>query len=125
MGWWEIWKCRCSTLGLRDNYCGAGFQEDHYGLSELVTMSDAISLAGCPLCRQGRLFAYREEDSGNIYLHCEECEWGWLDPKRLRAEDGFLTLDVPSDARPASRDEVLASQWRALLIGEEPPGKGG
>ena len=82
-------------------------------------MNEPISLAECQFCGQGRLFPYREDDSGEVYLHCEECEWGWRHPERLTAEDGFLTLDVPGDAQPASRDEVLSSQWKDMLIAKE------
>ncbi|MCB9586705.1 MAG: hypothetical protein H6718_14995 [Polyangiaceae bacterium] len=82
--------------------------------------NEPISLACCPFCDQGRLFAFREEDSGDIYLHCEECERGYRDPDGLSVEQSFLTLDEPGEARAASRDEVLASRWRSLLLKQEP-----
>lgn len=79
-------------------------------------MSEPIALADCPRCRgQGRLFAYVEDDSGATYLHCEECERGYRDPQRLAAADGFLTLDSPGTAHPATLDDVIRSPWRVLL----------
>lgn len=81
-----------------------------------VELDELITLADCPRCQgQGRLFAFREDDTGCVYLHCEECEQGFRDPTRLAANDGFLTLDAPGGARAATQEDVLGSPWRSLL----------
>lgn len=87
---------------------------------ERSVMNEPISLGQCPFCRQGRLYAYREEDSGDIYLHCEECEQGYRNPEALSANHSFLTLDEPGEARAASREEILHSSWSRLLLERNP-----
>ena len=40
----------------------------------------------CPICDgQGRLHILEDITHKRLYLHCEECEWGWLNP--LEAND--------------------------------------
>ena len=65
----------------------------------------------CPNCDgQGRLFICREKESGDLYLHCEECEWGFRDPRRCAdASDGFLAIDGESDI--ATLSEIETAGW--------------
>ena len=65
----------------------------------------------CQHCGQGRLFLYLDTTNDNIYLHCEECEWGWRDPENLNTEAGFLTIDENFDAIPAIMDDIIRFSW--------------
>ena len=50
----------------------------------------------CPVCDgQGRLLIREDVTNRRLYLHCEECEWGWLSPEQAHnPAAGFLTLNV-------------------------------
>lgn len=65
----------------------------------------------CPCCRNGRLFLFREADTGDVYGHCEECEQGFRSPQEIEANGGFLTLLNPSDADWATDAEISRSVW--------------
>jgi hypothetical protein len=69
----------------------------------------------CPLCGfggGGRLTIWEDLSNDRLYLHCDECEWGWRDPEK--AEDpaaGFLTLDEEFEARPADWETIQRYGW--------------
>ena len=74
----------------------------------------------CPLCAgQGRLLVFKNLSSEKLYLHCEECEWGWKDPKlaHLR-ESGFLTLDEDFESIPASAADIREFGWTEFAFNE-------
>jgi hypothetical protein len=65
----------------------------------------------CPRCRQGRLFVMRVCGTGNLCLHCEECETAWFDPARLGdPTQGKLGIDLESEY--ASDQEIEEKGWR-------------
>lgn len=67
----------------------------------------------CRNCKQGRLMVMKNLSSGQLYLHCEECEYGWYDP--LKVDDltaKFLTLDEEFDAELATWDDVEKAGWQ-------------
>lgn len=70
----------------------------------------------CHHCEQGRLFLFLDTTNNRIYLHCEECEWGWKDPENLNPEAGFLTLDEDFDAIPAKIDDIVRLGWKKYAI---------
>lgn len=75
-------------------------------------MTIRFHIGQCPICRQGRLFLFRNATTGDIYGHCEECEHGFLSPDDLEAEQGgFLTLLIDDDADWATEEEVRRSVW--------------
>ena len=37
----------------------------------------------CANCNQGRLLFQNDITNARVYVHCEECEWGWLHPEGL------------------------------------------
>jgi uncharacterized protein (DUF983 family) len=75
-------------------------------------VSTEFHIGQCPQCRQGRLFLFRNVETGDIYGHCEECEQGYLSPDDLEAEQGgFLTLLDDADAEWATQEEVARSVW--------------
>jgi hypothetical protein len=60
--------------------------------------------------------------SGQLYLHCEECESGWHDPLKVNDLTArFLTLDEDFDAEPATWDDIEKADWQryAANIAEE------
>ncbi len=65
----------------------------------------------CQHCEQGRLFIYMDITNDNLYLHCEECEWGWRDPNELSPAHGFLTIDEDFDATPATMFDITRFSW--------------
>jgi len=47
----------------------------------------------CPTCfGQGRLFIVEDISNSRLYLHCEECETGYINPLELDPESSFSTL---------------------------------
>ena len=49
---------------------------------------------------------------GRLYLHCEECEWGWLRPED--SDDpvkGFLTLKQDYESVIPSYDRIRELGW--------------
>jgi len=72
----------------------------------------------CVFCGQGRLMIMKDLAQNELYLHCEECEWGWRDPEEAGGREGmFLTLSEPFDARPASIEEIRAADWTKYVVG--------
>jgi hypothetical protein len=62
----------------------------------------------CPSCNQGRLVVMTDTTHRRLYLHCEECETGFLSPDdAVRGEGGFLTLTETFDAELATDDQIL------------------
>lgn len=74
----------------------------------------------CVHCNgQGRLLIMKDLSTNSLYLHCEECEWGWRDPEK--ADDvgwAFLTLDEDFEAEPASSAEIERHGWSRYVAGE-------
>ncbi|MBK8238216.1 MAG: hypothetical protein IPK74_22020 [Deltaproteobacteria bacterium] len=55
---------------------------------------------------------FKDLTSRRLYLHCEECEWGWQDPERSSdAGAGFLTLDEEFESMPATREDIDEHGW--------------
>jgi hypothetical protein len=51
--------------------------------------------------------------SGQLYLHCEECESGWRDPLKVdESAARFLTLDEDFEAEPASWGDIEEAGWQ-------------
>lgn len=75
----------------------------------------------CPSCHNGRLFLFRESDTGDVYGHCEECEHGYRSPAEIESNSGFLTLLNDSDAEWATEDEISRSVWANYQIFEAAP----
>lgn len=66
----------------------------------------------CPACHQGRLFVFKDITNNRLYLHCEECEMGWLTPDEVDENaSGFLTLLDDFDAIEATSDDLKNFKW--------------
>ncbi|RWX09051.1 hypothetical protein EHI42_27540 [Rhizobium hidalgonense] len=72
----------------------------------------------CAHCHQGRLIFQNDVTHRRLYVHCEECEWGWLHPSDVGdAEKGFLTLLQNFDTGDPTLEEIQQSEWRNYLTG--------
>lgn len=55
-------------------------------------------------------------DADALYLHCEECEWGWGDlDSACSGRGGFLTFEAVFAARAATLGEVREAGWEPWL----------
>lgn len=80
-------------------------------------MTIRYHIGQCPLCRQGRLFLFRNSATGGVYGHCEECEHGFLSPDDLEAgQGGFLTLLDDDEADWATREDIRRSVWANVVL---------
>jgi hypothetical protein len=70
-------------------------------------------LTTCPNCHhQGRLIVMNDLTRNRLYLHCEECESGWVDPEQVSDPTArFLTLDEEFDAEPATEADLRRYGW--------------
>jgi len=60
----------------------------------------------------------RDVSSDSLYLHCEECEWGWRNPEEANnVASGFLTLDADFEAEPATKGDIDRYGWAAYVAG--------
>jgi len=67
---------------------------------------------------QGRLLIMKNLSTNSLYLHCEECEWGWRQPDRTDdVEAAFLTLQENFQAQPASAMEIEQAGWSGYVSG--------
>ncbi|CAM4109286.1 hypothetical protein [Serratia silvae] len=66
----------------------------------------------CPACHQGRLFIFKDTTNNRLYLHCEECEMGWLTPDDAdKNVNNFLTLLADFEAVEATDDDLIRFKW--------------
>jgi len=68
----------------------------------------------CPNCNnQGNLNIMKNQTTSELYLHCDECEWGWRDPTKILNSDAmFMTLLEDFHSVPATWDEIVSSNWQ-------------
>ncbi|HEU4506763.1 MAG TPA: hypothetical protein VFR78_00900 [Pyrinomonadaceae bacterium] len=80
-------------------------------------MSTCFWYKDCPNCGDyGRLFIVEDLSHRRLYLHCEECEFGWDDPLTLR--NGFLTLTLDYSCALADRQTIEKYKWQAFALHE-------
>jgi hypothetical protein len=66
---------------------------------------------------QGRLILTKDTHANSLYLHCDECEWGWRDPQRVNDPNAkFLTLNEPFEADHATREEIDRHGWGGYAL---------
>jgi hypothetical protein len=52
-----------------------------------------------------------------LYLHCEECEWGWKDAeKAANPEVAFLTLDEEFETEAPTLDQIQQFGWARYAL---------
>jgi hypothetical protein len=82
----------------------------------------------CPRCGLGgggRLFLFEDVTNHRLYLHCDECEWGWASPEDVRrTQTGFLTLTETFESHPASREMIEEYGWSGLALHATEPSQG-
>jgi hypothetical protein len=47
-------------------------------------MKNYAAIGTCALCGEGRLIISRDDESGVLYVLCEECETEWTSPEESR-----------------------------------------
>ena len=65
----------------------------------------------CPVCEQGRLFVIEDKTNQRLYLHCEECEYAWLNPEEVTSDKSFLAINPDFETRTPSRDAIQKFGW--------------
>jgi len=66
----------------------------------------------CFNCRQGRLLIMEDVTNRRLYLHCEECEYGWYVPEKINSmECGFLTLTEDFDSSTPTFEDIKNYGW--------------
>jgi hypothetical protein len=64
----------------------------------------------CPRCQQDALYVMQRRDDGELFLHCEECEWAWTTLEAATTiEKGFLGLDI--EATYATSEAITKAGW--------------
>lgn len=73
----------------------------------------------CPICDgQGRLFLMEDISRERIYLHCEECEFGFLEPLKLKSEKNFLTLSDTFKYKFADYKTIEKYGWKEFALNQ-------
>jgi len=80
-------------------------------------MAPLYWVGSCPLCRQGRIVLQRNNRSGTIYAHCEECEQGYAEPADRDAGRGFLTLALDYETSDPDWTAIEGSPWAEHVLG--------
>lgn len=67
----------------------------------------------CPFCDgQGRLIITEDVTHKRLYLHCEECEYGWMNPEDAEnVKKRFLTLDEDFESENPSLERIKEYGW--------------
>jgi hypothetical protein len=56
--------------------------------------------------------------TGQLYLHCEECEYGWANPAEAAdPEKRFLTLTMEYEAGMPTLERIRSSGWEQFIKG--------
>ena len=67
----------------------------------------------CSCCGKGRLFVYKNTVVDCLYLHCQECEYGWDNAEQWYDRDSaFLTRTEDFEAVPASWYDIEDQLWQ-------------
>ncbi len=71
----------------------------------------------CPICRgEGRLFIVEDQSNKRLYLHCEECSSGFLEPTNLDGKHSFLTLDLNFKYSLAEHNVISKYGWESYAL---------
>ena len=69
----------------------------------------------CVNCHQGRLILIEDTTNGRMYLHCEECERGWLTPEEVSDNSrGFLTLEEDFETENPNWKTIKQYGWESV-----------
>lgn len=72
----------------------------------------------CPACHGGgRLLITEDVTNARLYLHCEECEMGWLSPEECHdPQKAFLTLDADFETTMPELARIKELGWSSYAI---------
>ncbi len=68
----------------------------------------------CPVCGQGRQVIARENDTGKMYVVCEECESEWQNPEDAQAKKP-ASRDLFGRSTYLTREEIASHPWEEFL----------
>jgi hypothetical protein len=69
----------------------------------------------CPNCHQGRLILTEDITNKRIYLHCEECERGWLNPNEIDdLSKSFLTINIDYETENPNIKKIEDYGWKDI-----------
>jgi hypothetical protein len=70
----------------------------------------------CPVCRQGRLYLWKNVTADRLYLHCGECERGFAHPDRLSVAHSLLTLSREFEDAAPTWEDICTAGWQAYPL---------
>ncbi|MCC5850392.1 MAG: hypothetical protein JJU29_20080 [Verrucomicrobia bacterium] len=72
----------------------------------------------CPHCSgQGRLLITEDLTNERLYLHCEECDWGWIDPAMAHdVSKGFLTILEDFETKNPTFETIRSFGWEKYAL---------
>lgn len=77
-------------------------------------MKNYATIGTCAVCGQGRLIVARDDDSGVLYVLCEECETEWNTPEESRALDAG-TRESHGRSTLLEQEELAGHPWAKYL----------
>ena len=83
-------------------------------LAHSKAMTEYAAIGTCPVCSQGRLIISRDDESGVLYVLCEECESEWARPEESQ------NLDAATQAKHGrstllERGDLDKHPWKTFL----------
>lgn len=71
----------------------------------------------CPTCKEeGQLFIVEDLTLKRLYLHCDECEQGFVDPRDVDSGECFLTLTRDYDYKIADLATIERYGWKEFAL---------
>ncbi|MDD1796272.1 hypothetical protein L4D06_23780 [Enterovibrio makurazakiensis] len=71
----------------------------------------------CVNCNQGRLILTEDTTNKRMYLHCEECERGWLNPQEAHDNSkGFLALEEDFETDNPNIETITIYGWKSIAM---------
>ena len=67
----------------------------------------------CLVCTNGRLGFVHQADNDHVFLECEECLTGYMDPANLAVT--FRTEDLDASTSPATSAQITSAGWDGYL----------
>jgi hypothetical protein len=71
----------------------------------------------CPACSQGRQLIARNNNSGKLFILCEDCYAEWRSPEEARDLDAPAP-DTSGPCTMLTREDIADHPWRKFVEGE-------
>lgn len=73
------------------------------------------SVGYCPVCGQGRQFVMRDEQTGQLFVCCEDCEAEWSTPEAAKSSS-LAARNQHTHASFVTMDELTGHEWEPSII---------